>query len=150
MQNISHEDEKAVKIKFRSERRYPVSGRRTQKNFLTDPDYQPAAAGSDFQRRPALRDEGPGPGRCPGPRHPAGNREMCRPAEKREAYRPVPPHLRTRFYPEFDEKDREIFMRVFGDEDSADAAVQVIRNAPPEIAVLTLQIMEMIRRAEGC
>ena len=75
---------------------------------------------------------------------------MCRPAEKREAYRPVPPHLRTRFYPEFDEKDREIFMRVFGDEDSADATVQVIRNAPPEIAVLTLQIMEMIRRAEGC
>ena len=52
--------------------------------------------------------------------------------------------------PEFDEKDREIFMRVFGDEDSADATVQVIRNAPPEIAVLTLQIMEMIRRAEGC
>lgn len=46
-----------MKIKFRSERRYPVSGRRTQKNFLTDPDYQPAAAGSDFQRRPALRDE---------------------------------------------------------------------------------------------
>ena len=41
-------------------------------------------------------------------------------------------------------------MRVFGDEDSADATVQVIRNAPPEIAVLTLQIMEMIRRAEGC
>ena len=139
-----------MKIKFRSERRYPVSGRRTQKNFRTDPDYQPAAAGSDFQRRPVLRDEGPGPGRCLGPRHPAGNRGMCRPAEKREAYRPVPPHLRTRFYPEFDEKDREIFMRVFGDEDSADATVQVIRNAPPEIAVLTLQIMEMIRRAEGC
>ena len=65
MKNISHEEEKAVKIKFRSERRYPVSGRRTQKNFLTDPDYQPAAAGSDFQRRPVLRDEGPGPGTLP-------------------------------------------------------------------------------------
>lgn len=150
MQNISHEEEKAVKIKFRSERRYPVSGRRTQKNFLTDPDYQPAAAGSDFQRRPALRDEGPGPGRCPGPRHPAGNREMCRPAEKREAIPSDSSSSEDALLSEFDEKDREIFMRVFGDEDSADAAVQVIRNAPPEIAVLTLQIMEMIRRAEGC
>ena len=39
-------------------------------------------------------------------------------------------------------------MRVFGDEDSADAAVQVIRNAPPEIAVLTLQIMEMMVMAQ--
>lgn len=49
-----------MKIKFRSERRYPVSGRRKQKNFLTDPDYQPAAAGSDFQRRRRSAMKAPG------------------------------------------------------------------------------------------
>lgn len=72
------------------------------------------------------------------------------PAGPLHRHHPVPPHLRKRFYLEFEEDDWKIFVKVFGDEDSADAAMQVIQNAPPEIGVLTMQAVEMIRRAESC
>lgn len=72
------------------------------------------------------------------------------PAGPLHRHNPTPPHLRKRFYLEFEEDDWEIFVKVFGDEDSADAAIQVIQNAPPEIGVLAMQAVEMIRRAESC
>lgn len=63
---------------------------------------------------------------------------------------PVPPHRRRRIYLEPDEEEFEIFVRIFGDEDSAAAALQIIQDAPPEIAVIAAQISELIRREEKC
>lgn len=76
--------------------------------------------------------------------------ERDRPRPPHPPHAPVPPHHRKRLYLEFEEEDWEIFVRVFGDEDSADAAMQVIQDAPPEIGVLAVQMVEMIRRAEKC
>ncbi len=45
---------------------------------------------------------------------------------------------------EFDEKDWNLLKDVFGDEDTAIAAAEVIREAPPEIQVLAIQLMDII------
>ena len=71
-------------------------------------------------------------------------------AAERFARRPAPPRRRNCMHLEFEEEDWNIFVKVFGDEDSASAAMQVIQNAPPEIGVLTMQMTEMIRRGEKC
>ena len=86
----------------------------------------------------------------------AADHPKQRNAPERFARRPAPPHppapprRRNRMHLEFEEEDWNIFVKVFGDEDSASAAMQVIQNAPPEIGVLTMQITEMIRRGEKC
>lgn len=57
----------------------------------------------------------------------------------------APPHVRRRMFRiEFDEADQAAFQSVFGDEDTAAAAMNILFNAPPEIQVLALQLLHTI------
>lgn len=59
--------------------------------------------------------------------------------------RHIPPHERKNIIcVEFDEQDWNIFKAVFGDEDTADAAINIILNAPPEIQIVAIQVLKMI------
>ena len=60
-------------------------------------------------------------------------------------HHPLPPHKKRDFNIEFDEGDAEIFGRIFGDEDIAVAAMEVILDAPPDTKVIAYQILKMIR-----
>lgn len=65
--------------------------------------------------------------------------------ERREPRHHIPPHERKSMISiEFDEKDWKHMIEVFGDEDTASAAVVIIKDAPPEIQVLAVQLMNMI------
>lgn len=60
-------------------------------------------------------------------------------------HHPLPPHERRDEFPiVLDEKDEEVLKLVFHDDDTVSAAKEIIRNAPPEIKVLTIQIMKLI------
>ena len=60
--------------------------------------------------------------------------------------RPLPPHERKALiHIEYDEQDRDLFKTVFGDEDTATAAAEIIREAPPEIQILAIQLVNMIK-----
>ena len=66
--------------------------------------------------------------------------------EHRGSMRHTPPHERKALIRiEFDESDRSILREVFGDEDTAEAAAQVIHEAPPEIQILAMQLMNLMR-----
>lgn len=57
---------------------------------------------------------------------------------------PAHPHERRamlRF--SLDEKDREVLLAVFGDEDSAASAESIIYDAPPEVQILAIQALSM-------
>ncbi len=70
--------------------------------------------------------------------------------EKREVRRHMPPHERKKLLEiEFSEKDFIVLRDVFGDEDTAEAAAEIIRDAPPEIQILAIQIMNIIEEV-GC
>lgn len=57
----------------------------------------------------------------------------------------IPPHERKALmHVEFDEADWTLLKEVFGDEDTALAAAEIIREAPPEIQVLAIQLMNII------
>ncbi len=57
----------------------------------------------------------------------------------------MPPHERKALMNiEFDEGDWELLKEVFGDEDTAVAASEIIREAPPEIQILAIQLMNII------
>ena len=58
---------------------------------------------------------------------------------------PVPPHKKRDFHIEFDEGDAEIFCRIFGDEDTAIAAMEIVLDAPPDTKVIAFQILKMIK-----
>ncbi len=59
---------------------------------------------------------------------------------------PVPPHERkAMLHIEFDENDWVLLKEVFGDEDTAAAAVEIIRDAPPEIQILAVQLINIIK-----
>lgn len=45
---------------------------------------------------------------------------------------------------EFDEADWTLLKEVFGDEDTTTAAAEIIREAPPEIQILAIQLMNVI------
>nr|WP_294468302.1 hypothetical protein [uncultured Sellimonas sp.] len=65
----------------------------------------------------------------------------------REQRRPeiLPPHERRAWMQiTFEEKDREILKAVFGDEDTATAAEEIIQTAPPEIQILAVQLINLI------
>lgn len=65
--------------------------------------------------------------------------------EHRGPGRHIPPHERkTLIHIEFDEADWMLLKEVFGDEDTAIAASEIIREAPPEIQVLAIQLMNII------
>lgn len=61
---------------------------------------------------------------------------------------PVPPHLRKALISfDFDEKDWTLLKEVFGDEDTAAAAAQIIKESPLEIQILAIQIMNILEEA---
>ncbi len=58
----------------------------------------------------------------------------------------IPPYERkAMLYIEFDENDWTLLKEVFGDEDTALAAVDIIRDAPPEIQILAIQLINIIK-----
>ena len=65
--------------------------------------------------------------------------------ERRGPASHMPPHERKALmHIEFDEGDWELLKEVFGDEDTAVAAAEIIREAPPEIQILAIQLMNII------
>ena len=60
----------------------------------------------------------------------------------------IPPHERKAImHIELDENDWTLLKEVFGDEDTAVAAFDIIRNAPPEIQILAVQLINIIKEA---
>lgn len=60
--------------------------------------------------------------------------------------RPIPPHERKAMvHIELDENDWMLLKEVFGDEDTASAAVEIIRDAPLEIQILAVQLINIIK-----
>lgn len=67
--------------------------------------------------------------------------------DMRHPARPMPPHMRHQMiHIEFEDKDLAVFQDVFGDEDTAAAAIDILCGAPPEIQLLALQILHMIEK----
>ncbi len=67
---------------------------------------------------------------------------MHKPSDPR---RHMPPHERKALmHIEFDENDWSLLKEVFGDEDTAAAAAEIIMEAPPEIQILVIQLMNII------
>jgi hypothetical protein len=65
--------------------------------------------------------------------------------EHRGPGRHIPPHERKALmHVEFDEADWTLLKEVFGDDDTALAASEIIREAPPEIQILAIQLMNII------
>lgn len=65
--------------------------------------------------------------------------------EHRVPGRHNPPHERKALmHVEFDEADWTLLKEVFGDEDTALAAAEIIKEAPPEIQILAIQLMNII------
>lgn len=66
----------------------------------------------------------------------------------RDQQRPMPPHERKALLRiEFDESDLKLLQEVFGDEDTAGAAMEIINEAPPEIQILAIQLINLIEEA---
>lgn len=60
--------------------------------------------------------------------------------------RPIPPHeRRAMVHIEFDEGDWQLLRDIFGDEDTAAATAAIIRGAPPEIQVLAVQLIHIMK-----
>ncbi len=69
--------------------------------------------------------------------------------EHRGTERHMPPHERKALmHVEFDEGDWNLLKEVFGDEDTAVAAAEIIREAPPEIQILAIQLMNIIEEVD--
>lgn len=69
--------------------------------------------------------------------------------EHRGPERHMPPHERKALmHVEFDEGDWNLLKEVFGDEDTAAAAAEIIRGAPPEIQILAIQLMTIIEEVD--
>lgn len=49
-------------------------------------------------------------------------------------------------YLQFDEADRALFEAIYGNEDDAAAAMQVILDAPPEIQILAVQLIQLLEK----
>ena len=47
---------------------------------------------------------------------------------------------------QLDDSDWQVFKDVFGDEDTAAAAVEIVHGAPPEIQILVAQVLDMIEK----
>ena len=65
--------------------------------------------------------------------------------EHRNPGKHMPPHERKALmHVEFDERDWSLLQEVFGDEDTAAAAAVSISEAPLEIQILAMQLMNII------
>lgn len=59
--------------------------------------------------------------------------------------RHIPPHERKAMvHIDFDEQDWALLVEIYGDEDTANAAVEIIKEAPPEIQILAIQLINII------
>lgn len=77
-------------------------------------------------------------------RHPHGFARSSVPAPH------LPPHLRQQMLRlQFEDRDFAVFQEVFGDEDTAVAAMDILCEAPPEIQILALQILHLIEKEEN-
>lgn len=57
----------------------------------------------------------------------------------------IPPHERkSLIHIDFSDDDMTLFKHIYGDEDEAAAAVQVLMDAPPEIQILAAQLISLI------
>jgi hypothetical protein len=57
----------------------------------------------------------------------------------------IPPHERKALiHIDFSDDDMTLFKHIYGDEDEAAAAVQVLMDAPPEIQILAAQLISLI------
>lgn len=56
----------------------------------------------------------------------------------------LPHERKALMHIEFDETDWVLLKKVFGDEDTTVAAAKIIREAPPEIQILAIQLMNII------
>lgn len=64
---------------------------------------------------------------------------------KRPPRHHIPPHERKGMLKiEFDDRDWEYMNKIFGDEDTANAAAEIIKDAPPEIQIVAVQLMSII------
>ena len=58
----------------------------------------------------------------------------------------IPPHERRSQLPiTYSEEDWAVMCDVFGDEDTAIAAAEALREGPPEVRVLALQLLNLIK-----
>ena len=61
----------------------------------------------------------------------------------------IPPHERKALlHIEFEDDDWELLKNVFGDEDTAYAAAEIVREAPPEIQILAMQLINIIKEVQ--
>lgn len=59
--------------------------------------------------------------------------------------RHIPPHERKAVMNiKFEQSDWELLRKIFGDEDTSLAAVEIIKEAPPEIQILAIQLINVI------
>ena len=60
----------------------------------------------------------------------------------------IPPHAhRALLRVEFDEQSWALWEQVFGDDDTVGAAAEILRNAPPEIQILAVQLIALAQGA---
>lgn len=65
--------------------------------------------------------------------------------EHRGTGRIIPPHERKALMNvELEEADWVLLKKIFGDEDTALAAAEIIKEAPPEIQILAIQLINII------
>lgn len=66
--------------------------------------------------------------------------------EEKRQDRHMPPHERKALiHLEFEEEDMQLFRCIYENEDDMNAAVQVLKDAPPEIQVLAVQLIHFIK-----
>lgn len=71
------------------------------------------------------------------------------PGPHRPGPHPAPPPPRpARMTVVFEEEDQALLERVFGDADTALAASEIIFSAPPEIQILAIQLLDLIKEEE--
>lgn len=62
----------------------------------------------------------------------------------------MPPHeRRSLLHIEFCDTDILLLQEIFGDTDTAAAAEEVIKKAPPEIQILALQLIDLIEEVNA-
>lgn len=66
-----------------------------------------------------------------------------------KAHRPLGKHIhpherKTLIHIDFSDDDMTLFKHIYGDEDEAEAAVQILMDAPPEIQILAAQLISLI------
>ena len=72
--------------------------------------------------------------------------DPCMMPARREPGAPIPPHERKALMRlECTEADWNLLLDVFEDEDTAMAALNIIQDAPPEIQLLAVQLMNLIQ-----